>query len=275
MKSTNNNKEATTCTLPELQNWMQGMLTNRAAIPGESEVSAIVKSSARLDASRHLDIYRQSYIARLRECMKNQFSALAFALGEDLFRMFTDEYLHSYPSQSYTLNDLGERFPAFLAATRPDADAAEKEDWPDFMIELASFEFDLSLLFDAHITDDAVAADAETPEEQLVVSPTIRLFHHRFPICRYYLDFSNGAEPELPWQEESYCIANRKDYRLGLLSLQPAQFHLLSMMQQGETVASARARLVKEMRYDAVLLEQYWPEWKKHFIASSFFRVKY
>ena len=103
-----------------------------------------INDSSRLSAEIHLSIYRQSYIARLRECMKNQFSALAFALGEELFQMFADQYLESYPSGSYTLNNLGKNFPAFLEETRPDAESEEKESWIDFIIELAKFEYSLS-----------------------------------------------------------------------------------------------------------------------------------
>ena len=80
---------------------------------------ALVNDSSRLSAEQHLGIYRRGYIARLRECMKNQFSALNYALGDKLFQMFADEYLGAHPSVSYTLSELGRKFPDFLEATRP------------------------------------------------------------------------------------------------------------------------------------------------------------
>ncbi|HEX9962715.1 MAG TPA: DNA-binding domain-containing protein, partial [Pyrinomonadaceae bacterium] len=98
-------------TLSQIQNWMQSALVE----PGSpTQPEDFINESSRLSAARHLNIYRQSYIARLRECMKNQFSALAFALGVELFQMFADQYLDAYPSDSYTLNNLGKKFPDFL-----------------------------------------------------------------------------------------------------------------------------------------------------------------
>jgi len=73
--------------------------------------------------------------------MASQFKALEYALGESLFKGFADQYLQANPSQSYTLMDLGKNFSSYLEATRPDKEYSEKEDWPDFMIELAAFEY--------------------------------------------------------------------------------------------------------------------------------------
>src|SRR3982751_6908978 len=94
-------------TLSQIQNWMQSALVQPDL---EAQPENFINESSRLNAARHLNIYRQSYIARLRECMKNQFSALAYALGEDLFQMFADQYLDARPSESYTLNNLGKKF---------------------------------------------------------------------------------------------------------------------------------------------------------------------
>jgi len=80
--------------------------------------------------------------------MAQQFSALEYALGEDLFRAFADDYLAACPSRHYNLAELGRLFPAYLQANRPGALSEEKEDWIDFVIELARFEYDLSVLFD-------------------------------------------------------------------------------------------------------------------------------
>src|SRR5215213_1488697 len=110
--------------LSQIQNWMQSVLVEPDS---QASLEDFINESSRLNAARHLNIYRQSYIARLRECMKNQFSALAFALGEDLFQMFADQYLDAHPSRSYTLNNLGKNFPDFLEETRPDAAEKEKE----------------------------------------------------------------------------------------------------------------------------------------------------
>ena len=258
--------------LIELQNWMQGMLVHNVPVADGGIVAEdIVDASKRLSAVRHLDIYRHSYIARLRACMQSQFSALAYALGEELFQAFADQYLDSCPSESYTLNTLGEKFPVFLQQTRPDANEQQKESWPDFMIELAGFEYTLSVIFDEKADENINRLSDDTPDDSLKISPLIRLFHHRFPICNYYLEFSQGKKPELPFPEESFCAVTRRDYRLGLFNILGSQYHFLNYMQEGKSVHEAKTYLIQTFGLDTAELENVWPAWRKSFIMSGFF----
>ena len=138
--------------LSSLQKWMQQVIIGpsdaeqrfpQAFLPKDWQglnLDMIIKPSSKLSSQQHLSIYQFSYIARLRACMASQFKALEYALGEKLFEGFADEYLKTYPSKSYTLMDLGAQFADFLEETRPDKDQEEREDWPDFMIELKSME---------------------------------------------------------------------------------------------------------------------------------------
>jgi hypothetical protein len=188
--------------LTEVQQWMMDMLTSPFPPEDGEDVEGRIAKGPRLSARRHLQLYRQSYIARLRECMKKQFAALAYTLGEELFVQFADEYLLHYPSDSYSLNTLGKRFAAFLEESRPDAGEERKEDWCDFMVDLASFEYDLAVLFDEADREDG--------------KPLFRVFKHRHPIARYYLEFSQGKAPELYEPQTSYCKVSRDNYRLSI-----------------------------------------------------------
>ena len=250
------------------------MLVHHAPTQDDDEPAAvedIVNPSQRLSASHHLDIYRHSYIARLRSCMQSQFSALAYALGSELFELFADQYLDTYPSESYTLNTLGEKFALFLQETRPDSGQEQKETWPDFMIELAGFEYALSVIFDVHADDQAVVTSHDAPDESLKLAPVFHLFHHQYPICSYYLGVVQGTEPELPFPEESYCAVTRHNYKLGLFTIRGAQYHFLKNMQRGDSVEAAKENLVKTFEFKKVDLDKIWPEWKKGFIDAGFF----
>jgi hypothetical protein len=259
-------------TLAQIQNWMQSALV-RTDSPAALKPEDFINESSRLTAARHLNIYRQSYIARLRECMKNQFSALAFALGADLFQMFADQYLDASPSGSYTLNNLGKNFPDFLERTRPDAAAPEKEEWVDFIIELARFEYELSVIFDAHSEEEFKPANESAPDEALKLAPLFRLFHHRHPVSGYYLDVTRKKEPELPFEEETFCAVTRNDYRLSLSELKPAQYYFLERLSKGDTVEQAKEYFVNTYNFDAGKLDAVWKQWRKNFIASGFFRA--
>jgi hypothetical protein len=261
-------------TLSQLQQWMQGMLIHHVPVESNfiagdtAQVENIVNASQRLSAVSHLDIYRFSYIARLRSCMQSQFSALAYALGNDLFQLFADQYLDTHPSESYSLNTLGQHFPSFLEDTRPDKEA--KETWPDFMIELAGFEYALSVIFDEHTIDTGNAATIDTPDNRLDLHPVFHLFRHQFPVCNYYLEFSLAKQPELPFPEESYCAVIRLNYKLGLFSIRAAQYFFLKEMQETHSFEKAKAMLIKDRNIPGAEFEKVWPEWKRSFIASGF-----
>jgi hypothetical protein len=256
-----------------MQGWMQSLLVQQNGQLPSANPAHLINESSRLTAARHLNIYRQSYIARLRECMKNQFSALAYALGEELFQMFADQYLGAYPSDSHTLNDLGGRFPDFLEETRPDAGQEEKESWIDFIIQLARFEYTLSLIFDGYADEELEPANDSTPDEKLKLAPLLRLFYHRYPICRYYLDVTRKKQPELPFEEDSYCVVTRTNYRLSLLEIKPAQYHFLEILARGDSIAQAKGHFVDNFGFDARHLDAAWQRWRKTFITAGFFRV--
>lgn len=267
------NKEPFSIT--EIQNWMQAMLVQHIPVSQSGIVTAdMVNDSQRLNATQHLSIYRQSYIARLRDCMKNQFKCLAFALGDSLFEAFADQYLDSNPSTSYTLNDLGEQFSAFLKETRPDAESDEKEDWPDFMIELADFEYALSIIFDMEERHKMTIPKDETPDHLLIASPTLHLFEHQFPICRYYIDFSADRSPELPLLQQSFCSVSRQNFRLGLHPLGQDQFYFLKCLKAGDSIDEAANKLISFFIFERNNFDKVWPIWRKNFIASGFLTSK-
>ncbi|MFP3656554.1 DNA-binding domain-containing protein, partial [Burkholderia sp. SIMBA_052] len=74
-------------------------------------IAATLLPGPKLSASACLAIYQRSYILRLRKCLEEQFPASYHALGAALFADFADEYLRACPSDSYTLHELGRRFP--------------------------------------------------------------------------------------------------------------------------------------------------------------------
>ena len=159
-------------------------LHNPRAVDG---VDAIFEATPGLDAGQGLAIYQRSYYLRLTKCLQDQFPALNYALGAELFCDFAQEYIHAMPSESYTLYRLGERFSQYLNAERPDRDksAAHREPWIDFMVELADFEWQLFSLFDAagHEFGDWPNEATDYPDEDLVLQPCFALVSLSFPLA--------------------------------------------------------------------------------------------
>lgn len=254
----------------------QILLSPRLQEQQQDFVNKEINSSARMSAKAHLGIYQRSYVMRLQQCMANQFSALKFALGDEIFQLFVQQYLHSYPSKHYSLNNLGDDFSQFLQQTRPDAEQEVKEDWPDFMIELADFEADLNHLFDQEIPDsvldhEQIQAKFDTPDKQLSLVPVCKLLCHKHPILEYYRAFNAQQQPELAQPKTSYGLIIRRNYRLGLIDLNYGQHLFIKTLLNEQDIAKTKQVLIKQNDYCKPAIEELWQHWRKYLIAQGVF----
>lgn len=259
--------------LNNIQEWMQQALL----APHQNDkttTKSMIRDSKRMTAQQHLAIYQRSYVARLRACMAKQFEALEFALGAELFQQFADQYLQIYPSNSYTLMHLGQKFPNFLEETRPDKDQPIKESWPDFLIELAQFEYNIYVIFDEINEEIYETATFETPDEQLKFIPVFYLLDFEFPVPSYYMAFKGGHEPDLPFNRPSWCVVFRINYNIGFKGLLYWQYRLLKILQSNNDVSATLAAIAKESKKPLVEVQQAWAMWRKEWIKSGFFAIK-
>ena len=259
--------------LKTIQHWMQNTLLN----PGTTKNAAIeqvVKASKRLSAQQHLAIYQRSYVARLRECMAKQFEGLRYALGPELFQQFVDQYLQTYPSSSYTLMDLGKNFARFMEETRPDRDAEIKESWPDFLIELAWFEYHLNVIFDEINDETHLPVTLQTLEEFLKPTPVFHLFAFRYPVNSYYGAFRRGEQPELPFEYASWCAIFRVNFRIAYQGLGYGQYRLLQLWQDNQNLTLTLELLAKESNKSIDEVKSYWQQWRKLWIESGMLSAK-
>src|SRR5216684_1216338 len=127
--------------LSRLQRWFQTVITHADGVdsgvsseeaqrliqlsPGQLE--KVITRSRALTAAERLAIYANAYHTRLLECLGEVFPMLKRTLGDEVFDGFAFGYLQEYPSRSYTLNEVGRRFPRHLQETRPLKDGGELE----------------------------------------------------------------------------------------------------------------------------------------------------
>ncbi len=225
----------------------------RAAIadfgPLGLDPEAVIRSSAKLSATARLDLYRSSHRLRLLEAMRAGYPALAHMLGRELFDDLAWEYLQERPSRSYTLQRLGEAFPDYLEANRPDADGP-RETWPDLMIDLARLEWTFAEVYDApglegEATPTAAGLPAAPDAGWLTAtaepSPCLRLVRSSFAAGPYLAAVRRGEEPALPVPAESFLAVSRRDYAVRLMPLDAAQYRLLGALCHGDRVERAAA----------------------------------
>jgi len=226
--------------LEELERWMLGALRFPPGV-ASGEANEVLAASRRLSGADGLAIYQRSYFLRIASCMREQFPALCHALGADLFNDFVAEYIAAMPPESYTLYDLGRRFPGYLDNTRPDRDAvsAERETWIDFMIDLATFERQLFVMFDAPGHEGRPFAAIATPDGRLRLQPCFALGSYRFPVAVYYHEVRKGRAPELPPLEDSFLALVRVDYLTHTILMSQPHFVFLTAMAEGSAVDDA------------------------------------
>jgi hypothetical protein len=285
---TNKAAQESSFPLKTLQQWMQTVLISPLGTDGEhpstllpqhlqDDIEKIITSSTRLSGRQRLAIYQRGYIARLRDCMAGQFKALQYALTEELFEAFADEYLQQYPSVSYTLTDLGRRFGQFLQETRPDRNlpANQREDWPDFMIELAQLEYALLQIFDATQPENITYATAATADADLKPAPILHIFAFAFPVNHYYQAVHKGENPQLPFQQKSYLAITRKQYQIGMFNLNPLQFAFLYYWQNNiqQTIPQALTQFADDNSINIGEMKSLWQIWKAKWVEVGFFTV--
>ncbi|MGK7925238.1 MAG: putative DNA-binding domain-containing protein [Spirulina sp.] len=261
--------------LHDLQNWMQKALIFPQQVSGEQS-NRIVKSSSHLSGDRRLAIYQRSYQVRLLKCMREQFPALCHALGADLFTDFAREYLQTYPSASYTLYDLGTRFPAYLEETRPDREetADQRESWIDFMVDLARFERELFVMFDAPGQEGKPFANANTPDRCLRLQPCFALGDYRFPVAWYYHEVQQNNDPPFPPLQRSLVALIRKNYLTHTFPLTGVQYIFLRALQKGKNIEEAIAIAAREVKQPIERVYQSWARpgsTRERWIEAGFF----
>lgn len=275
--------------MARVQSWMQAVITHpsgiRAGIAstearqeidiGLEDVEKIVSRSEALTGAERLMIYSRSYHARLLECFRAEFPCLLHALGNQLFNDFVIEYLKLYPPQSYTLHDLAKNFTRFLAETRPDG-----ETWPDFIIDLATFERTFIEVFDGAGSEDLRLASAglisDLDDEwlaqlRLAPVPCLRLLAFRYPVLAYFNDVREKKEPEMPAPSETFLAVNRKNYRVYFSLLTSLQHSVLESMMAGLCVDQALTRAADLKDSDRNRLVVGLRAWLRDWVDAGFF----
>jgi hypothetical protein len=286
-----------TLDLEKVERWMQTVIMHpggvtqglasedarRYAEKTDDNIEAIVTRSTALTAIERLAIYSRAYQARLLECLRAEFPALSHALGADLFNRFACDYLQRHPSQSYTLGRLGEKFPRYLAETRPDAhlSPSSRESWPDFIIDLATLEREFSEVFDGPgVEGQQVVVENELSElleserwadAMLVTVPCLRLLSFRYPVNTYFLAARKNEEAEFPEPALTLLALTRCDYRVFLHELSQDQYEVLKALTAREPLAQAIKRAATPTGADSDAPAVKLRAWLDGWAVSGFF----
>ena len=278
--------------LEQLQRWLLAAITHPAGIragvlsagaqqgtsSGLQTVEQVLLPSERMTAEQRLTIYQQAYFARLIAALKEFFPCLADSLGDEVFAQFAVGYVQSYPSQSYTLQRLADRFVQFLQETRP-SDAGAADAWTGFWIDLARLELAIDRVFDAPGPEQ----EPKLTHEQLLSLPAqgwaeahlqlargMELLRFEFPVGPYFSSWKQGKTNAVPLPQPSYVALSRRDYVVRRYELTAVQHLLLESLAAGSTVGEAiEAAAEVEADWDALAADL--QNWFRQWAAEGFF----
>jgi hypothetical protein len=284
-------------TLDQIERWMQSVIVHPGgaregvASPAAQQiigiapdnVETVVTRSRALTGLERLEIYNRAYFARLLECLREEFPGFLHAVGEEAFAEFAVDYLHKYPSTSYTLNDLGTRFPRYLAETRPGDEGKKKKGagWPDFLVDLATLELTYSQVFDGPGVEgqplfDVARLQAVTPETwpeaRLVPVPCLRLLHLRFPVHKFLTAVRQRKETVFPRPRTTFLAVTRRDHVIRRYALSRVQYVLLGGLAVGQAVGQAIREAAAVAAWDPDQLAARLREWFHNWTAEGFFQ---
>jgi len=283
--------------LEQIQRWMQAVIVHPegviAGIEAESaqreivvpagQVEAVVRRSRQQTSVERLQIYANAYYARLLECLREEFPALVHALGEETFDAFAFGYLQYYPSQSYTLADLGRHFPKYLEETRPLEIVGEEDgpSWPDFLIDLATVERTYSEVFDGPGTEGKPILQPGdlagiSPEKwsmaRLQPVPCLRLMSLKYPVHLYISAVRKKGRVVIPEPSPTYLVVTRREYVVRRSAVSRMEYALLTELVAGKPIGPAIERVAAEPGVDNDALAGRLHEWFRDWAAAAYFR---
>jgi hypothetical protein len=241
--------------LAAVQRWFSAVTTHPAGVErgardvesvfgagrsGIGEIERLIAPGPQLSALERLEIYGSGYVARLIECLRDDYPALAYLLGEDAFDALARDYIQQHPSASPSLNVFGRHMAGFC-----------RERCGAFASELARLEWSLvEVLHAASPPDISEALRALQPEEfvnaRFAASPALRVHVFAFPVNAFFQAFCDEAEAALPAPEASAVAVYRAGLALVRRDLTPSLASLLADLAAGTPLGVALSALESE-----------------------------
>ena len=146
-----------------------------------SVAAEFVKPNDRLTAVERLEIYARSYWFRVLDCLYEDFPGLIAVVGEKKFMKIATDFLAQFPSESFTMRNLGSRLPAYIEGL---------PGLPAIAPDMARFEWAQVLAFDGPslpaLTQDDVL-DAGPEKLKVSLQPYLTLLECKYPVDDFAL----------------------------------------------------------------------------------------
>jgi hypothetical protein len=229
--------------------------------PTKQITESFIKPNNRLTSFERLEIYNRQYWLRIRQSLYEDYPGLRAIFGDKKFERLADAYLAHYPSQSFTLRNLGSRLVKFIEA-EPRWISPHKQ----LALDMARLEWAHTEAFDNEAktplkTDDLIGLDAAKIRLQLQPHLTLLKLDNEVDDFLIELKKNSGLRSEASNAMEqnrrhkktrlarglkrrtNFLAVHRFQDLVYYKRLEPGQFCLLSALQNGATLEKACAEL--------------------------------
>ena len=240
-----------TAALASMQRAIAELLAGGAPVASDPDRAALAEHLAsgndRLSAAEQLEVYREQYLLRHLDALREDFLTLERALGDKAFEKLASAYLKAFPPRSFSLRDLGIDLPRFVAERAP---------WSEdpLLADLARVEWAFVEAFDAPDAPPLdLAAVAAVPEDawssaRLILQPSVQRLALRHP-AHETRNAVRSAEPSgaavmtRPAPSPSYVVVFRGPARLQCLAVEADAYALLDELARGTALGDACERV--------------------------------
>jgi hypothetical protein len=199
--------------LGAVQHWLRRLITEPSGVEAAlaeagdahgAQLAALIRGDRGLPAADRLEVYSNAYFARLHDCLRDDFSAVARALGPEAFHDLVKTYLMIYPPARPSLRHAGAHLTEHLA-TEPFAEIFSRG--CPYVADLAQLEWAMAEAFYAAdspvLVREELAAVAPDGWSDLRFEtvPSLRLLTCTWPVHVVRERFDREDDAELAWDE--------------------------------------------------------------------------
>jgi hypothetical protein len=233
--------------LRALQTWFLSVLTHPGSDPEAvhahadrvppGQLDRVLSHGPCLSNWERLHIYRHAYVARLVECLQDDFGAVANAVESERFEALCRKYIEQFPSRQPNLNVFGAQFPRFLRH--------QDAPWAEFASDLAQLEW--ALVEVVHEPCDDVLSAATLQGVGPEALPLLRFERNRasrflqftYPVNEYLGAWLQDRAPALPQPRPNSALVVRRGKRVTRLQLEERQGLILGRLLAGACLLEA------------------------------------
>jgi hypothetical protein len=220
------------------------------------EIETDIISTPGALAEHRLGAYYNAYRIRLIDALAVDFLAVHKYLGEQAFENLALEYLQAHPSTQPSVRWFGKDLATYI-----DSNYAHEES--EFLSELANFEWNKGLIFDAvdetslfSLDDMALVPPTAWPDIRITFKPAIRYLDLYWNVCPCYMALEKGNPlPEKMRNEyPQRWLVWRKNKDPHWRSLDVHEAWVLESAQKGENFAAICEGLLEWVTEDQVAI---------------------